>query len=302
MRSRPSASAQAAPKQPFAAMDLSSLPRGRRDPRRLKALKLASPLIALVLLAGLWMVGQYLWTSAARSQFLDGKEAKAEASFSRQAAVTSVYPEPWVARYNLGTTLLARGDVEQGISLLQRAFEDVPKAVRRDDGGIEPYAYECAVRVNLSAGIEMQGDALEAEGAAEQAAVLYQEALDWVSPCELQSSSAEGEPAGQGPDEGEESPEQSPGDGEVNQGNEAGDRLRQKLNQSDSEGQDSGQGGQDSSEEQSAQREPAESTPFNGETPEQKERREKLQEQNRRHSEQQREKEESSGWGGGGGW
>ncbi len=302
MQSRANTNSPAAPKQPFAAMDLSSLPRGSRDRGRLKLLKLTFPIAAFLGLLGLWMIGQSLWTSAAKTQFLEGKESKAEVSFARQMVVTQRFPEPWLAQYNLGTTLLANGDLDRGTALLEQAFDGVPKAESRDDGGIEPFAYECSVRINLSAGIEMQGDKFDAEGATDQAVELYQEALDWVSPCELQSPSSGSDSAGQGQDGEEEDQQNSSGESRSTQGNQAGDRLREKLRQSGSGSSGVDGDEQDNSGEQQGQNESEESPPFEGETPEKKKRREELEEQNRRHDEQLREQEESSGWGSGGGW
>lgn len=289
-------------KQPFAAMDLSALPVGRRDRRRVTLLRVTMPLVIAVWLAGLWMIALFLWTNVATTRFLAGEQDRAESAFARQAALTSRFPEPWLGAYNLGTALLAGGQLQEGTALLRQAFEGVPKAAPREDGGLEPFAYECSVRVNLSAGLEMQGDLLDAKGEAEQGAAFYKEALEWVSPCELQSGSSAGESADQGDDGTDDAQEQIREEEQLRQGNEAGDRLRDKLRETEETDESHGGGAQNNSGDSQSQNEPQDFDPFASETPEERERREELEERNRRHDEQQREQEESSGFGSGGGW
>ena len=75
----------------------------------------------------------------------------------------------------------------QGVEQLRTAWDRVPKARQVEDGRIETYSYECTVRMNLALGLEKQGDAAMASDRA-QAAALYKEMGEVVSPCQSTSS------------------------------------------------------------------------------------------------------------------
>ncbi len=283
------------PMQPFGAMAFAGeSPRGR-DPRILKVLKWSSPIVATVVLLGMWFVGLYLWTMVSRSQFAGENYASALSGYERQMAVTGIFPQPWLAQYNLGTAQLAAGDIDEGVENLRLSYEGVPRAIQGEEGNIQPFAYECMVRMNLSAGIEMQGDELTSDGDDMGAAEMYEEALEWVAPCEVPPSGGGGESESEGGSESESDEQNQQQTGKQGQnGNESGDRLREKLGQEPngesgegnqqpgggSEGEGGGQGNSND--------------PFEDETPEQRERREQLEERNREHNEQQREREEYS--------
>lgn len=303
------------PKQPFATAAQPPARTLERDPKKLRLLKVTAPIAALVAAFGLWLTGLFLWTTSSNRDFSADRVQAAAAGFERQVAATGLFPEPWLSQYNLGTARLVQGRVEEGVALLHRSFDGVPKAVRSEQGTIQPFAYECSVRMNLSAGIEMQGDALAAAGDEDQAAEMYLSALEWVTPCEAGGGGGESdETAGQGgnepgegdsPSGGEPGAEQGSG-GDPQQGNEAGDRLREKLGQtqpgqSDGEGEGGQQGGEDGQDGSGAGSGQG-SDPFEGETPEQRERREELQQRNQQQAEREREKDESIHRGPGGGW
>ncbi len=308
------------PNQPFATIYLPEDQETVRDPKKLKLLKITAPIAIVVALIGLWFISLYLWTNFSRSNWNKEDYAGAVASYQRQETVTDVFPEPWLAKYNLGSSMVANGELDRGVEYLREAFQGVPKAVVGEQGNIQPFAYECSVRINLSAGIELQGDAAMAADDEYSAKKLYESALEWVTPCEVPSggggsggggggSSADQDPdqgEGQGQGEGEgqgggqDQQDQQGGQGQT--GNEAGDRLREKLDQNqdqpDQGEQEQQQGGSGEGQPQEQQQQ----DPFEGETQDQKERREELQNKNQQQAEREREKDERQNRGLGGGW
>lgn len=297
------------PNQPFATMYMPSDAQTERDPKRLKLLKVTTPIAVLVALVGLWLISLFLWTTATKSDWKDGNYAGAISSYEKQMAVTSHFPQPWLAQYNLGSSMIANGDLDRGIGLLREAFQGVPKAVQGEKGAIQPFAYECYVRMNLSAGLELQGDAQTASGNDNAAKKLYESALEWISPCEVPSGGGGGESPDQdgngGQGGGEDQQNQNQDQRQGKQGNEAGDRLRDKLNQGQENQQDqqpqpsqpSDQNqGQGQAEQQGGQ------DPFQGETPEERQRREELQNKNQQQAERERQRSEQQNRGLGGGW
>ena len=295
-------------KQPFAVLTPKEVMRVK-DRRLLRVFWFTLPLMVIAFLTGVWLVGLTVWShfevgSAARGEWEDARSA-----YANQAALTRSFPEPWLGEYNMGTAALHLGEVDLGVRLLQDAFEGVPKAVPEEDGHIQPFSYECQVRMNLSAGLEMRGDAAAEAGDDEAAIEDSENALSWVKVCEVSSSGSdsdgedEGEDSGEGQDEGEEGGEgENQGQPEPletgNPGGEASDRLEEKIDALEGdEGED-----EEQDTEPSEGPEPAQD-PFEGETDEQREKREDLQQKNRDQEERQREKEESNSRNpGSGGW
>lgn len=295
---------EAGPKQPFAAVPLPDESRMVRDPRKLRLLRWSSPLIALIAVAGIWLISLFLWTTWAATRPFSEASSRLVSTYENQELVTAWFPQPWLGKYNLGTVLLAQGETEAGVDLLESALQLVPKARAREDGQIEPFTYECAVRSNLSAGIEMLGDVSTEAGDEAGATAAYERALKLVEPCEMPSSGS-GESAGQDGDGDSEEPAQGgAGTGQESepQGNQAGDRLREKLGQEpQNQGGEDPQGGEGAGTPENEEFDPN-SNPFEGETPEQKERREELEQKARDQAEREREREESGGRGSGSGW
>lgn len=297
-------------KQPFAVLVPREVTRVKNK-RLLRVFWFTLPLTVIAFLFGGWLVGLTVWSHFEASAAEQGKWEDARGAYENQTALTRSFPEPWLGEYNLGTAALNLGEVDTGIRLLQEAFEGVPKAVPGEDGSIQPFSYECQVRMNLSAGLEMRGDLAAESGEDERAIEDYENALSWVKACEVSSSSGDGEGedgsegGGEGQDQGEDSSEGDDGEGEDggegenqgqpepletgNPGGEASDRLEEKIKQlegDEGENQDQGQ-------------EPAEGPapsedPFEGETDDQREKREELQQKNREQAERQREKDESN--------
>ena len=281
------------PKQPFGAMALPPEPDLGRKRGLLKVLKWTAPIALVVALFGLWLTSLFLWTTVARSQAEGGNLTAAERNYLRQEQATAWFPEPWLAQYNLGTTKLMAGNLDGGVEALSRAMDGVPKAVRGESGEIQPFSYECMVRMNLAAGIEMQGDEATAASLTEEGAEFYEDALALVTPCEVppwQESSESTD--GDGFDGSPEEQNQAASEQFQQDGNEAGDRLREKLGQGQPEPGDNE--AEQEPEQGEGEQEPQESDdPFEGETQEERERREELEGHNRDQAERQREKEES---------
>lgn len=141
------------------------------------------PLMLIVLLAAAFLIGLTLWSHASGVAYRSGNYDKAMGGYDGQMTVTQRGPERWLAFYNKGTTFLAEGEVDGGVSQLSTAFELVPKAVKNEDGTIEPYSYECMVRNNLAVGKEIMADGLEAQGDHLGARETYDEALELIQIC-----------------------------------------------------------------------------------------------------------------------
>ncbi len=290
------------PSQPFGTIYLPESAPAERDPKRLKLLKITAPIALIIGITGLWFIGLYLWTTLARSDWNSQDYGGATSSYEQQIRVTAAFPEPWLAQYNLGTALLAEGDLDGGVDRLQQAFQGVPKAVQGESGSIQPFSYECSVRMNLSAGIEMKGDAAAAEGADNAALKLYETALEWLTPCEVPPSGGGGDSADQSGDQGGGEGEDSSNSEQAQQSGEAGDRLREKLNQGEEEPSESSDNPSGEQTDQGESDQQSQTDPFEGESEEQRQQREELQNKNQQQAEREREKSEQQNRGGGGGW
>lgn len=319
MRSRPG-QWQVEVKQPYAAIPIKQDETAVRNRRILKIFWWTLPLVVVFILVGSALVGLYFWSSNSLRYTETSDWQGAESSYTRQAAATKHFPMPWVADYNLGTVLTHQGNLELGMSHLQRAYDGVPKAILKDDGQLEPFSYECQVRINISANLEAEGDRV-AESIPEKAVDLYEDALDWVYACQVasppqdQDEDSEDDSGGQG--DGEEGEEGDEGASQQledmgNPGGEASDRLQDKIDAlegTDDDGDDGDDGdsgtsdGQSDGEDQDEDEDDGERDPFEGESSEDRDRREELQDKNREQAERERERaEQSERRPGTGGW
>ena len=175
----------------------------QRSPLALRPLWYSIPFLVLALLAATYLIGLTLWSRSSLGHWKAQEYEAAKAGYEGQMGWTSVGVEQWVAHYNLGTTLLTEKSVDEGVAELLTAFELVPKSIEVEPGRLESSSYECRVRANLGRGIEMQGDAKDAEGANLDAYNLYAEAEEMLSPCQtpanqLSSTGADTNPADRG--------------------------------------------------------------------------------------------------------
>ena len=145
------------------------------------------PVVVLALAVGTYMVSLPLWAWATGRTARAGNHEAALTSYSRQIYWGDLGPASWVAHYNAGTEDLRLDHIDSGVEQLRTAWDRVPKARQVEDGRIETYSYECTVRMNLALGLEKQGDAAMASDRA-QAAALYKEMGEVVSPCQSTSS------------------------------------------------------------------------------------------------------------------
>ena len=172
----------------------------QRSPLVLRPLWYSIPFLVLALLAATYLIGLTLWSRSSLGHWKAQEYEAAKAGYEGQMGWTSVGIEQWVAHYNLGTTLLTEESVDEGVAELRTAFELVPKSIEVESGRLESSSYECRVRANLGRGIEMQGDAKDAEDANLDAYNLYAEAEEMLSPCQtpanqLSSTGADTNPA-----------------------------------------------------------------------------------------------------------
>lgn len=295
--------------QPFGAVTLSSPPPRERNPRILAVLWWTLPLVVAMVVAGGLLIGLYMWSASTLKAAERSDWTQAEMAYEQQMRLTQHFPQPWLSQYNLGTARVDAGHLEEGIELLEQAFVGVPKAIVADDGTIAAFSYECSVRFNLSAAIEIQGDGLVGAGDDEGALEAYESALEWVAPCQIVGSAGggDGDPDEQNQGGGGQGGESEQGNAQANsdldqQTGESVDRLNEKIDSLSGEDEDQGEGGGGgggSDDESSSEGGPGQEN----ETPEEQERREKLEQKNRDQEERQREKQESSNRNPGtGGW
>ena len=135
-----------------------------RNPRALRPLWYSIPILIIVLIVAAYLIGLSLWSRSSLKHWKAQEYDVAQAGYEGQMAWTKIGIERWVAHYNRGTTLVRQGQTDEGVTELRTAFDLVPKATEVQPGRLEPFSYECRVRVNLSIGIEIQGDAQIAAG------------------------------------------------------------------------------------------------------------------------------------------
>lgn len=277
----------------------------QRSPRALRPLWYSIPILVIALAASAYLIGMTLWSRSSLAHWTNGEYPAAQAGYEGQIAWTSVGVERWVAHYNLGTTLVRQDAVDDGVNELRTAYDLVPKAVEVQPGRLEPYSYECRVRVNLGIGIEIQADALREGGSLDDAINSYQEAEDLISPCQTAGGGG-GSQSNQSGDQGQSGGQGQSGDSD-NPANENKNRVQQKKQDTEQEknGEDPNQQNKDPQNgTNNNEPEPSESPtsspsasptpdPYAGENEEQKQRRQDLQNQNGEREQKRRDQDDS---------
>ena len=277
----------------------------QRSPRALRPLWYSIPILVIALAASAYLIGMTLWSRSSLAQWTNGEYPAAQAGYEGQMAWTSVGVERWVAHYNLGTTLVRQDAVDDGVNELRTAYDLVPKAVEVQPGRLEPYSYECRVRVNLGIGIEIQADALREGGSLDDAINSYQEAEDLISPCQTAGGGG-GSQSNQSGDQGQSGGQGQSGDSD-NPANENKNRVQQKKQDTEQEknGEDPNQQNKDpqngtNNNEPEPSQSPTSSPsasptpdPYAGENEEQKQRRQDLQNQNGEREQKRRDQDDS---------
>lgn len=277
----------------------------QRSPRALRPLWYSIPILVIALAASAYLIGMTLWSRSSLAHWTNGEYPAAQAGYEGQMAWTSVGVERWVAHYNLGTTLVRQDVVDDGVNELRTAYDLVPKAVEVQPGRLEPYSYECRVRVNLGIGIEIQADALREGGSLDDAINSYQEAEDLISPCQTAGGGG-GSQSNQSGDQGQSGGQGQSGDSD-NPANENKNRVQQKKQDTEQEknGEDPNQQNKDpqngtNNNEPEPSQSPTSSPsasptpdPYAGENEEQKQRRQDLQNQNGEREQKRRDQDDS---------
>lgn len=289
----------------------------QRNPRALRPLWYSIPILVIVLSVAAYLIGLSLWSRSSLSHWKAQEYDIAQTGYEGQMAWTKIGIERWVAHYNRGTTLVRQGQTDEGVTDLRTAFDLVPKATEVKPGRLEPFSYECRVRVNLAIGIEIQGDVQAAAGAYGNAATTYQEAEETVAPCQTASSSSQNQSddqnqsdnkdqssnQNQSGQQGQSGDQQQSGNQSDNPADQNKERVEDKKQKAEEQSQEQGDQQQDQQQDQQdkgskdQQTNPSPSpspspNPYEGETPEEKQRREELQHKNDQRNKDQRDKKD----------
>ena len=293
----------------------------QRNPRALRPLWYSIPILVIVLSVAAYLIGLSLWSRSSLSHWKAQEYDIAQTGYEGQMAWTKIGIERWVAHYNRGTTLVRQGQTDEGVTDLRTAFDLVPKATEVKPGRLEPFSYECRVRVNLAIGIEIQGDVQAAAGAYANAATIYQEAEETVAPCQTASNSSQNQSDDQNQSDnkdqssnqnqsgkqGQSGDQQQSGNQSDNPADQNKERVEDKKQKAEeqSEEQSEEQGDQQKDQQQDQQDKGAKDqqtnpspspspspNPYEGETPEEKQRREELQHKNDQRNKDQRDKKD----------
>ena len=293
----------------------------QRNPRALRPLWYSIPILVIVLSVAAYLIGLSLWSRSSLSHWKAQEYDIAQTGYEGQMAWTKIGIERWVAHYNRGTTLVRQGQTDEGVTDLRTAFDLVPKATEVKPGRLEPFSYECRVRVNLAIGIEIQGDVQAAAGAYANAATIYQEAEETVAPCQTASNSSQNQSDDQNQSDnkdqssnqnqsgkqGQSGDQQQSGNQSDNPADQNKERVEDKKQKAEEQSQEQGDQQQDQQQDQQKdqqdkgskdqQTNPSPSpsptqNPYEGETPEEKQRREELQHKNDQRNKDQRYKKD----------
>ena len=289
----------------------------QRNPRALRPLWYSIPILVIALTVAAYLIGLSLWSRSSLSHWKAQEYDVAQTGYEGQMAWTKIGIERWVAHYNRGTTLVRQGQTDEGVTDLRTAFDLVPKATEVKPGRLEPFSYECRVRVNLAIGIEIQGDVQAAAGAYANAATIYQEAEETVAPCQTASNSSQNQSDDQNQSDnkdqssnqnqsgkqGQSGDQQQSGNQSDNPADQNKERVEDKKQKAEEQSQEQGDQQQDQQQDQQdkgskdQQTNPSPSpspspNPYEGETPEEKQRREELQHKNDQRNKDQRDKKD----------
>ena len=276
----------------------------QRSPRALRPLWYSIPILVIALVISAYLIGLTLWSRSSLGHWTKGEYPAAQAGYEGQMTWTSIGIERWVSHYNLGTTLVRQDAIDEGVAELRTAYDLVPKATEVQPGRLEPFSYECRVRVNLGIGIEIQADALRSANSLDDAIAAYQEAVDLISPCQTAGggggqSGQSGQSGGEGQSgnqnqsggQGQSGDDQQSGGSSENPADENKSRVQKKKEDTEKEqkGEDPNQNKQDPQNNQDPKPSPSSSPtpsnsptsdPYEGENSDEKQQRQKLEDQN----------------------
>ena len=264
----------------------------QRSPRALRPLWYSIPILVIALVISAYLIGMTLWSRSSLGHWTKGEYPAAQAGYEGQMTWTSIGIERWVSHYNLGTTLVRQDAIDEGVAELRTAYDLVPKATEVQPGRLEPFSYECRVRVNLGIGIEIQADALRSAKSLDDAIAAYQEAVDLISPCQTAGGGGgQSGQSGQSGGQGQSGDDQQSGGSSENPADENKSRVQKKKEDTEKEqqGEDPNQNKQDPQNNQDPKPNPSSSPtpsnsptsdPYEGENSDEKQQRQKLEDQN----------------------
>ena len=292
----------------------------RRNGKLLRPLWWSLPIVVVALAVGIYMTALPLWAWNTGRSARAGNNEGALHSYSRQIYWGDLGPASWVAHYNAGTQHVKLDHPDEAVAELRIAWDRVPKAKQIEDGRIETYSYECTVRMNLALALEKQGDAAMSTDRA-RAAEIYKEMGEVVAPCQSaastqnqQNQNQQGGGGGADADKAHDRAQQKQQQAQ-NQENQDKDKDKDKQNQDkDKQNQDKDKQNQDNkdkdkqnqdqqNQDKDKQDQDKSKDPYQGETKEQRAKREEMQKrQEQTDREERQNKDRKRGTGGTGAW
>ena len=294
----------------------------RRNGKLLRPLWWSLPIVVVALAVGIYMTALPLWAWNTGRSARAGNNEGALNSYSRQIYWGDLGPASWVAHYNAGTQHVKLDHPDEAVAELRIAWDRVPKAKQIEDGRIETYSYECTVRMNLALALEKQGDAAMSTDRA-RAAEIYKEMGEVVAPCQSaastqnqQNQNQQGGGGGADADKAHDRAQQQQQQAQ-NQENQDKDKDKDKQNQDkDKQNQDKDKQNQDNkdkdnqnqdqqnqTQDKDKQNQDTSKDPYQGETKEQRAKREEMQKrQEQTDREERQNKDRKRGTGGTGAW
>lgn len=294
----------------------------RRNGKLLRPLWWSLPIVVVALAVGIYMTALPLWAWNTGRSARAGNNEGALHSYSRQIYWGDLGPASWVAHYNAGTQHVKLDHPDEAVAELRIAWDRVPKAKQIEDGRIETYSYECTVRMNLALALEKQGDAAMSTDRA-RAAEIYKEMGEVVAPCQSaastqnqQNQNQQGGGGGADADKAHDRAQQKQQQAQ-NQENQDKDKDKDKDKQNqdkDKQNQDKDKQNQDNkdkdkqnqdqqNQDKDKQDQDKSKDPYQGETKEQRAKREEMQKrQEQTDREERQNKDRKRGTGGTGAW
>ncbi len=292
----------------------------RRNGKLLRPLWWSLPIVVVALAVGIYMTALPLWAWNTGRSARAGNNEGALNSYSRQIYWGDLGPASWVAHYNAGTQHVKLDHPDEAVAELRIAWDRVPKAKQIEDGRIETYSYECTVRMNLALALEKQGDAAMSTDRA-RAAEIYKEMGEVVAPCQSaastqnqQNQNQQGGGGGADADKAHDRAQQKQQQAQK-QENQDKDKDKDKQNQDkDKQNQDKDKQNQDNkdkdkqnqdqqNQDKDKQDQDKSKDPYQGETKEQRAKREEMQKrQEQTDREERQNKDRKRGTGGTGAW
>ena len=292
----------------------------RRNGKLLRPLWWSLPIVVVALAVGIYMTALPLWAWNTGRSARAGNNEGALNSYSKQIYWGDLGPASWVAHYNAGTQHVKLDHPDEAVAELRIAWDRVPKAKQIEDGRIETYSYECTVRMNLALALEKQGDAAMSTDRA-RAAEIYKEMGEVVAPCQSaastqnqQNQNQQGGGGGADADKAHDRAQQKQQQAQ-NQENQDKDKDKDKQNQDkDKQNQDKDKQNQDNqdkdkqnqdqqNQDKDKQDQDKSKDPYQGETKEQRAKREEMQKrQEQTDREERQNKDRKRGTGGTGAW